>query len=707
MVDAVPATPRRKGFVLVTTLSMMVVLFMLAVLLTDTAYNALRVSSSFYQSELALQAANAGLVWAQAQMQQDRLWMTSTRGTYATKAVGSVTVSQANQFIVGTIVNSSGWVQKFIINFDVGNASFDPNVEVGGRPGMAYTSCNNLSSAVGGETLREGAHFRNVPPYTVQVVVQGVAVDQTGVVRGLRFVEATFRRDMEGTIDSLAFSGRNMVGEVEAGGMWNVGKSDGVNGEPGIRVMADLLIYSNDAGQFNSRGGRLHLIQDSGHALHLPPTASPSVAPEDLDAPTDFSDAGSAANRFPVVGFKDAYDPTKVDASEKTEIHAGTYVYWDNDKTSPDVRYYPGLDYDPNDPDKQYVFNELNHTIVYTDPEGVKTTCSPKPFLGTDADRFKSRNVTFSQPTEVVTDGSQAANANLAIISAPDVTRSIRFTMEANGAKKPTTTLYSKEGGIVLNGSVAGVGNVVSGGDLTFVGQSVLTPTTGTGLTLYSKGNITMRAANVDSSLASDARSLTVAILEQANLVAPDAAGKKTYTAGASVSLDQDKLNEFIDQILKSSRGDPTTGTRSFSAWLQDEAQTNGNGVKALVQTALANNCQVSKGAVTINLDTDKQVPISPQDQVFFGMVYAWGDFRADVGTTNTVTVQGALVAYGNNPENFDNSNTATYPGHGEGGTVSLKGKNINFIYDPSYLGPLSQMLQTGVTLQKLYWATY
>lgn len=103
------------------------------------------------------------------------------------------------------------------------------------------------------------------------------------------------------------------------------------------------------------------------------------------------------------------------------------------------------------------------------------------------------------------------------------------------------------------------------------------------------------------------------------------------------------------------------------------------------------------------------------------GLIYSWGDADVVAGTpgqaagpgqyglpTNygDVAIQGALVAYGDDPGNFDPLNPATGPGAAGLGRVSVFGEIADIIYDPSKLianpsgippsGPLDGLLRVS-----------
>jgi len=140
----------------------------------------------------------------------------------------------------------------------------------------------------------------------------------------------------------------------------------------------------------------------------------------------------------------------------------------------------------------------------------------------------------------------------------------------------------------------------------------------------------------------------------------------------------------------------PQTSMQLLSTTVPNSTQTLGqlfasNGftpsqAQAYVTSLLSKNTYFdpSSGNYLTNLSGSNGLISS--DQVFYGMAYATHNFTASSGP-DTVTVQGAVCAYGGNPANYSPSTPSTYPGGDGTGTLAMQGTQVNFVYDPTYLG--------------------
>ncbi|MGM9992397.1 MAG: PilX N-terminal domain-containing pilus assembly protein [Candidatus Bruticola sp.] len=71
---------------------------------------------------------------------------------------------------------------------------------------------------------------------------------------------------------------------------------------------------------------------------------------------------------------------------------------------------------------------------------------------------------------------------------------------------------------------------------------------------------------------------------------------------------------------------------------------------------------------------------IKYSDQDISGVIYAWGNINADLGSNSTLNLTGAMIAYGGDPSN-------STPGNGEGGQINIKAKSVGMTLDPDYMG--------------------
>jgi len=92
------------------------------------------------------------------------------------------------------------------------------------------------------------------------------------------------------------------------------------------------------------------------------------------------------------------------------------------------------------------------------------------------------------------------------------------------------------------------------------------------------------------------------------------------------------------------------------------------------------------------------------QDQYYYGLVYAAGGFSTQVldPTTDNLTLQGALVSFGNTA--IVNNPAAVA---GTAGGASMDAHNVTLTYDPTNMGALYEMFPNDSALKTTYIANY
>ena len=70
---------------------------------------------------------------------------------------------------------------------------------------------------------------------------------------------------------------------------------------------------------------------------------------------------------------------------------------------------------------------------------------------------------------------------------------------------------------------------------------------------------------------------------------------------------------------------------------------------------------------------------IKYSDQDISGVIYAWGNINADIGSNSTLNLTGAMVAYGGDPQKD--------PGENNKGKININAGTIGLTLDPDYMG--------------------
>ena len=137
-------------------------------------------------------------------------------------------------------------------------------------------------------------------------------------------------------------------------------------------------------------------------------------------------------------------------------------------------------------------------------------------------------------------------------------------------------------------------------------------------------------------------------------------------------------------------------GRTSFTPYVADTT--------LVPQVATATPSPNASTTVLSRVVTDSQGrtrTITVNDQDFYGMIYACGNFTTQLPHTADVNLRGAIVAFGGDP-----ANSASVPGANGSGRMLFQGKNVTFTYDPTYLGGLYNLFPSG-TLKRSFFACY
>jgi len=733
---------KRRGIVLITTLSIMTFLVMLSTMLITSGYSSMRRASSFLESELAYHAALTGMVYAQAKLEEDMAWMSKEPDNDRQVSMSGISIEESGQTIIGNVSNANGNVSQFRISFD---SALSPTAF---SPPINYLSLNNLQYDATGVTYQLNGDktdyetYRKVPGKTVEVIVEGIVLDSAGNVRARRVIEASFQRDLRSIVDSVAFSGNDINIQTQSGGSFNVGQAQGTSNTsssaPGVRVLGSVSYSSEDYDSYNAGASSINLNQDDGKTAIWHNNSLGSSQTKELPNLQNTSNASNSTS-FPKITFEEAYSGKSGGGSfnASQSIAAGAYVYWKNaGQTSYTTRYYADLYMDPNDSTKSYSFNADNFSVVETrSGGGTHTYVGDQPPSGSPLDST-TMTVALSANTSVTPshNGSgDVLNTNLTIVAADRDTEgnvvnarpSIKLTSSSRTGSPPV--LLNQGGSIYIGGDISGQGSLVAGGDLTFQGHSVLKPTNDLGISLYAKGDVTVKPITVteestvnsiSDGLDNEGRpeeegTLTLSGTALTNAILTSAERQSGGYGDVQITDVTTAVNDIKNGLYYDSTGRTVNGTNGKPMTVKAVLAALGypeNQIPQVIETVINKNLSIEsdgQGGTTMILRTStggssggSSTTLEYQDQTFYGMVYTWEDFKADVGN-HSFTINGALVAYGGDP-------STDAPGTLSGkGNIDIKGKTVSFTYDPAYLGALSRLFPTGVAVKKSYFAVY
>jgi len=236
----------------------------------------------------------------------------------------------------------------------------------------------------------------------------------------------------------------------------------------------------------------------------------------------------------------------------------------------------------------------------------------------------------------------QGAVKSLAIVPEPSIA-----TLQADRPKNLFTggsgsaPVLTGSGDITMKGSLIGKGSVTTTGNLTFQGASVFETDPGKNVAIYAAGNVSMEKLPPEVAL--------------------------NLSPGNSGSQGNHRSMHHRGHGSFSHSGYNTTGSINSS----------------------------------VSMITNRLGALDGDDVMIAGLVYAGGNFTTDLGSTGTLYVRGALVAYGGNADAGDVAGTP-----GKGGEVVLNSKGAQLTFDPTYVVSsmsLSAPTRLALTLQNRY----
>jgi hypothetical protein len=376
--------------------------------------------------------------------------------------------------------------------------------------------------------------------------------------------------------------------------------------------------------------------------------------------------------------------------------------------------YYPDLDYNNTDGQHTYVFN-TDGTITETDnttsPPTVKTHVPapvPSSALVKNGGYFNDQqgSAQFDRAVEVTAgqvtnpDGTNSPSSvqSLSILTAPDPTTqtpsSTRAQVNMNAAQPGTTAaVYTSNGaGVTIEGDLTGSGGIVSSGDVSFQGHSAVStnsaPNANAGVSVYAQGSVNMTPIQNPTSQQDQN---TAAAIQQA---IAGAMGKNAFT------VTPDQMAQVAANVSNSLGNQLQVGSVTYDS----------RAITSMVQVMIQKSAtQDANGNYVV--DPSHLTAVSDQDETFYGLIYAYKNVNVNAGNSNSVAIQGAVVAWGGDPTQYQAGNSSTYPGQQAGyagtGNVSITGQSVAMTYDPSYLGPLASLIDFQTQLSKTYWATF
>lgn len=480
---------RKRGIVLVTTMLTVVLVIMLVSTVVFSNLSNMQMTSTFYDKEAALMAANSGVQYALTRLQSDASW-NGCGGSSSKAAGGTFQVEEKNGNVTGIITAADGRRSVFRIkfNYEDGDGGLDglSNTEPQSkRIASQFVSVNNLTGSVPVKVYTAGTDGRletktdsdgrisvkssdsqsaphTVPRFTCDLIVEGFSG------RGTR--EAT----LDAPIDERYGSCRETV-EVYASMDASEGMTDSVACAAGSvkgQSYSFLVSTKEEGGNTNIRslnGIELNMIQDGkkqnkfslgGGTVYYGENFKSNVKNIETGVKSAQSKNGDNFTRL-------EWEKIPKASASGNSIKAGSYIWMKPEGSSKPVLMYFS---------KSYPGKEL--------PKSGGVPVSSGNGMTVDADTM---TIMFDQDTYVKGD----ATKDLVIRSGINEygTKPI-IGFVKNKASDSKSTILTCTGNVTIKGVSIGSGAITAEGNINMQGPSVLESDPGLGISYYSKGDI-------------------------------------------------------------------------------------------------------------------------------------------------------------------------------------------------------------------------
>lgn len=777
---------KKKGIVLVTTMLTVVLVIMLLSSVVYSNLGSFRLTTNFYDKENALMAAQSGAQYAITRLQSDILWKANPSTVYTLKT-GDFEVKEEDGNVWGILSSTNGKKSVFRIKFNCedGPGGFDNMDDSAHKIESPYISTNNLFSSVPsiaysadkngiiqGKTVTENgkevfkphseAKQVTIPKGTCNLIVEGFsgpAVRDASLSKPID-TKSSYAHQIVEIYASIDPSSLNVDSAISASGNINaktgafrLNSAEGTQ-TPNMRSLGHVAL----TGQVSAGSGTVFF--NDGFTVN---------GATETNIKHEKSNSGE---NFAKITWADVPKATKSD----TNLPAGTYVWEKNPTTKAiELRHYP--------------------TIIFYDgkplPDSGYQTVSTGKFKGMTVD---SKNLTVMFDQNIYVPGDLLIRSNINEYG----TRPIVGFVNKNKGDSGTTILTSK-GNITISGATMGSGAITSEGNITMQGPSLLESDPGVGVSIYSKGDVTIEpiyntSANIEKLLPTD-RPEGSGPYDNVEIDPTTGAASEKDTISSTPSVGDDnnsdsdsttdtnrekaaekKSSEYATKYKKSGKHTVCDHcTEHPTSFCKTKGIFNPNHPDLIIQVYQAgflkkgrtqfinlnvecncgfhngshkNDCNFMKAVKDVYEDaeddwedwsdsrdddddddhkndsptksdqmasiddpklSDKLVDTSKQttnyenykreqldtlikrydnikysDQEIAGVIYAWKNINVNIGKDSRLSVTGAMVAYGREPNKEQDATKTT-----DTGNISYNAKSVDLTFDPNHLNKL------------------
>ncbi len=488
-----PSNKKTKGIFLITTMLILTIIIMIALLVTNSACNGLKLGNAYSEKEQAYYAAVSGIEYARARLYRDSGWMQFRKEIPNTSAnIGStepVKVYEENGIVTGYIGgDAKNYRSKFTIAFldireyEKNGKDYLTALSQKIPTGLTYVSCNNLFNLSQSETVRLDKNknfekYKTVPENSIYIVVQGVANNSTQYAEA--FIETTDIKDLgassiaRGDIE-VSLKGSNSTFLVDT-------KSED---PPAIRSLENIAVSSTSGGK------NCFVLKNNG-------TAYASAI--------KVNDKLLSADNVGKYGINIDTDVEKT----KTMLSSGNSLTWDS-LSSENSENLPG---------GAYIYDCSNNKWLFFDKQNITLSESDVILRGNPSSPSTDGRYTF-KPVEgtgtnpqLLINGEVKASSNLVVAvvdsldSLPPLEDGKRLNTDSISQNKRAELFFSgswpslevgpakstadtESSSLIVYGELTGQGKVYAKGDISFQGGSFFDTEKNSGVSVYAEENV-------------------------------------------------------------------------------------------------------------------------------------------------------------------------------------------------------------------------
>lgn len=479
--------PGRQGFVLVTTLILLVVVAMMLGAALALLPGSRLMSGTISTTEDAIAAAQAGVEYARTRLQENPTWR-AEGNSVVVDMPGEIWVRESHGNVIGLVWSSRPEPLMFRIRFNYQNGGGAPNEGMSDPPEemeieSVYVSHNNLADSSAKPLLRASpSNFsvngsilapNDVPKYTAVIYSEGFAGEglsgvsptqlqlQKAVGRGVTAttIEAYLGRDVSRYGDAVLYGARDVTLQVAKD--VKIESRDNST-PPRARTMGDILVT------IAGNGGSLSM--EDGEAYVKPSTGRFTINGTDSSDPE--ATRADSRGHFLQLGWEEIDKATASDA----RLPAGTYVW----RTGPLRLDYYAQDFDPA------------IGVPSTPPDATYRNNSELPSSVDGALVLDPTKLKVKITKNVLVESNGSANG-IAFTAESGLLETLKLRPEAElQAPDPDagTPIITTQGNFRVDGRIRGNGSVTAAGNITFQGESVLEADKDSKVAIYSKRDI-------------------------------------------------------------------------------------------------------------------------------------------------------------------------------------------------------------------------